>query len=118
MTLNEIVELQKRFDSNHESTFAWNNQITDDNLEILEFLLVALVGELGEVSNIVKKVVRGDYSLDEKRNEISEEIADMFAYLIKLSYQLDIDLEAVYIKKIQKNQEKFKCYEKSNRQEG
>lgn len=112
MTLNEIVDLQKQFDSNHESTFPWNDQITDDNLEMLEFLLVAFAGEFGEVSNIVKKIVRGDFSLDEKRNELSEEIADMFSYLIKLSYQLSIDLEAAYIKKIEKNQEKFKCYEK------
>lgn len=114
MTLNEIVDLQKQFDSNHESRFPWNSEITDDNLEILEFLLVAFVGELGEVSNIVKKIVRGDYSLNAKRDEISEEIADIFAYLIKLSYQLNIDLEAAYIKKIKKNQEKFKCYEKNN----
>lgn len=114
MTLKEIIDLQKEFDSNHESKFPWNNQITDNNLENLEFLLVAFAGEFGEVSNIVKKIVRGDFSLDEKRDEISEEIADMFAYLIKLSYQLNIDLEATYINKIRKNQEKFKCYEKSN----
>lgn len=114
MTLNEIINIQKEFDSNHKSTFPWNNQITDDNLENLEFLLIAFAGEFGEVSNIVKKVVRGDYSLDEKRDEISEEIADMFAYLIKLSYQLNIDLEATYINKIRKNQEKFKRYEKNN----
>lgn len=114
MTLKEIIDLQKEFDSHHESTFPWNKQITDKNLENLEFLLVAFAGEFGEVSNIVKKIVRGDYSLDEKRDEISEEIADMFAYLIKLSYQLNIDLEAAYIDKIQKNQEKFKHYEKTN----
>lgn len=114
MTLNEIIDLQKEFDSNHESTFIWNSQITDENLENLEFLLVALAGEFGEVSNIVKKIVRGDYSLEEKKNEISEEIADMFAYLIKLSYQLNIDLEATYIEKMRKNREKFKHYERGN----
>lgn len=111
MTLNEIINLQKQFDSNHASAFPWDEKITDNNLEILEFLLVAFAGEFGEVSNIVKKIVRGDYSLDEKRDEISEEIADMFAYLIKLSYQLNIDLEESYIKKVNKNQERFKCYE-------
>lgn len=111
MTLKEIIDLQKEFDSSHESKFAWNRRITDSNLEDLEFLLIALVGELGETSNIVKKIVRGDYSLEEKRDEITEELADMFAYLIKLSYQLNIDLEAAYLDKIRKNQEKFKHYE-------
>lgn len=114
MTLSEIINMQKEFDSNHKGTFPWNVQITENNLEYLEFLLVAFAGEFGEVSNIVKKIVRGDYSLEEKRAEISEEIADMFAYLIKLSYQLNIDLEATYIEKIRKNQERFKHYEKIN----
>lgn len=113
MTLNEITDLQKQFDGNHVSAFPWDEKIADHNLEILEFLLVAFAGEFGEVANIVKKIVRGDYTLDEKRNEISEEIADMFAYLIKLSYQLNIDLEEAYLKKVHKNQEKFKCYEKN-----
>lgn len=114
MTLNEIIDLQKQFDSNHESTFPWNTPITDNNLENLEFLLVAFAGEFGEVSNIVKKIVRGDFSLNEKKNDISEEIADMFAYLIKMSYQLDIDLESVYLEKIRKNKERFKHYEKND----
>lgn len=59
----------------------------------------------------MKIIVRGDYLLEEKRDEIMEELADMFAYLIKLSYQLNIDLEAAYLDKIRKNQEKFKHYE-------
>lgn len=114
MTLNEIINLQKEFDSHHEGTFPWNIQITDNNLESLEFLLIAFAGEFGEISNIVKKILRGDYSLDDKKEEISEEIADMFTYLIKLSYQLNINLESTYVKKLQKNQERFKHYEKNN----
>ena len=114
MTLRELVNLQRQFDGKHESTFPWDVPITDNNLENLEFLLVAFAGEFGEVSNIVKKIVRGDFSLDEKKNEISEEIADMFAYLIKMSYQLDIDLESAYLEKVEKNKEKFRHYEKDN----
>ncbi|XAM38298.1 hypothetical protein TPHSE_25820 [Terrisporobacter petrolearius] len=71
-----------------------------------------MVGEFGETSNLVKKVVRGDYKLDEVREELSEEIIDIFIYVIKLMYQLEIDVEDVYIKKMKKNEKRFMKYEK------
>lgn len=112
MTLEELTRLQEIFDSKHEGYFKWNSRITEENIELLEFLLVSLTGELGETANIVKKIARGDFSLDNKRSEIQEEIADMFVYLLKLAYQLDINLEEAYLRKLKKNQERFKHYEK------
>lgn len=112
MTLGELTELQKKFDSNHKGKFTWDTKVTDSNIEMLEFLLVSLTGELGEAANIVKKVVRGDFKLEEKKTDLQEEIVDIFIYLLKMSYQLDIDLEAVYIDKMKKNQERFHKYEK------
>ena len=38
MTLNELINVQKRFDGNHKGKFCWDEKISDDNLEILEFL--------------------------------------------------------------------------------
>lgn len=114
MTLQELIYRQKEFDRSHKSTFCWDSPITQDNLEILEFLLVALMGELGETSNIVKKVVRGDFSLEEKKADLAEELADLFIYLVKLSYQLEIDLEAACTEKISKNYDRFKRYEKGD----
>lgn len=112
MTLQEIIELQKEFDGKHKGNFMWNTQITDSNIEMLEFLLVSLTGEVGETANIVKKIVRGDFKLEEKKNDLQEELADVFIYLLKLSYQLDIDLEKAYIEKMGKNRERFLKYEK------
>lgn len=112
MTLQELLDLQKEFDSRHEGNFKWNVKVTDSNIEMLEFLLVSLTGELGETANIVKKIVRGDFKLEEKKDELGEEIVDIFAYLLKISYQLDIDLEDLYIEKMKKNQERFLKYEK------
>lgn len=112
MTLQELIEMQKEFDSRHTGNFKWNAEITDSNIEMLEFLLVSLTGEVGETANIVKKVVRGDFKLDDKKEELQEEIADVFIYLLKLSYQLDIDLEQAYMKKMKKNWERFVRYEK------
>lgn len=117
MTMQELIELQKNFDGKHKGNFKWNSKITESNIEMLEFLLLSLTGEVGEVANIVKKIVRGDFKLDEKRQDIQEELTDVFIYLLKLSYQLDIDLEKAYVEKMKKNRERFLKYEKSGEKE-
>ena len=116
MTLQELVEFQKEFDGKHKGNFKWNIKVTDSNIEMLEFLLVSLTGEVGEVANIVKKIARGDFKLEEKKSDIQEELADVFIYLLKLSYQLDIDLENAYVEKMAKNRERFLKYEKIDRE--
>lgn len=41
---------------------------------------LAIAGEAGELCNLVKKVIRGDFSLEDKRQEILYEVADVMAY--------------------------------------
>ena len=115
MTLNELIKYQKRFDRNHSSNFEWSVKISEKNIEMLEFLLLSITGELGETANIVKKIVRGDFSLAEKKTEIAEELADIFIYLLKLSYQLDINLESAYFNKMKQNEVRFRHYEHRNK---
>lgn len=111
MTLEELTKLQKSFDSEHKGNFRWNSKITDENLELLEFLMVSLTGEVGETANIVKKIVRGDFTLESKKDDLQGEISDIFIYLLKISYQLGIDLETAYLQKLEINRSKFKKYE-------
>jgi NTP pyrophosphatase (non-canonical NTP hydrolase) len=54
----------------------------------------AVLGELGEAANIIKKIKRGDISLDEARTALAKEFADATVYLDILAYQADIDLGA------------------------
>lgn len=54
--------------------------------------MLACTGELGEAANLIKKVKRGDFELDEKRSEIGEELADVVIYLDLLAANLGIDL--------------------------
>lgn len=112
MNLNQITDMQKEFDSNHKGTFEWSQKIDDNNVELLEYLLLCLVGEVGETANLVKKILRGDFKLSDKKVQIGEEIADVFIYLLKLSYQLDIDLEKEYLSKLNINKLRFVNYEK------
>lgn len=111
-TLNDILKKQKEFDSLHSSKFDWSKKITNDDVALLEHLLIAMMGEFGEAANHVKKVVRGDCTLDEIRNELSEEIIDIFIYVIKLIYQLDIDFDHVYEEKMKYNHKRFAKYER------
>lgn len=113
MNLNQIIDIQKEFDSKHKGKFDWAQKINEENIENLEYLLLCLVGEFGEISNLVKKVLRGDYSLAEIKNQLGEEIADIFIYVLKFAYQLDIDIEKQFLLKVDKNRSRFAHYEKT-----
>lgn len=52
----------------------------------------AAAGELGELANLVKKVRRGDQTLDEARQKIADEVGDVVTYLTILCNKLDIDI--------------------------
>jgi len=54
----------------------------------------ALAGEVGELSNIVKKVIRKDVTRDDALESIREELADVACYLDLLAFQFRIDLGA------------------------
>ena len=52
----------------------------------------AILGELGELANLVKKVERGDLTLDEAREALGKECADVATYLDILAFRLGVDL--------------------------
>jgi NTP pyrophosphatase (non-canonical NTP hydrolase) len=52
----------------------------------------AVLGELGELANLIKKVERGDLTLDEAREVAGKECADVATYLDILAYKLGVDL--------------------------
>lgn len=54
--------------------------------------LQATVGELGELANLLKKVQRGDFTLEEALPEIRKEFADVAIYFDIFAYQFRFDL--------------------------
>lgn len=52
----------------------------------------AVTGELGEAANIIKKVDRGDLTIDEARPKLAKEFADIVTYLDILAMRAGIDL--------------------------
>lgn len=108
MTLSDILRAQEEFDREHSGGRGpFYVAIDEGNLEQLEHLVVCLVGELGEFSNILKKVVRGDRPLEQAKAELDEELVDCFIYLLKIANQFGVDLENGYLKKRQANSERF-----------
>jgi NTP pyrophosphatase (non-canonical NTP hydrolase) len=80
--------------------------------------LVGLFGEIGEFSNLIKKIEikldRPAYdgpSLAESRDQLREEVIDSFIYLIRLAAILETDLEVELLNKMKNNQERYKPLE-------
>lgn len=54
--------------------------------------LMAATGKLGELANLLKKCLRGDFTIESQREELGKEIADVITYLDLLADHLKIDL--------------------------
>jgi NTP pyrophosphatase (non-canonical NTP hydrolase) len=52
----------------------------------------AVLGELGEAANLIKKIERGDITLDEAREALGKELADTVTYLDILAFRAGVDL--------------------------
>ncbi len=59
----------------------------------------AVLGELGEAANIIKKIQRGDISLEDARPALAKEFADVLTYLDILSYQAGVNLSTATVDK-------------------
>jgi NTP pyrophosphatase (non-canonical NTP hydrolase) len=56
--------------------------------------MTAVTGELGEAANVLKKIRRGDFTLDEARPKLEQEFSDVVIYLDILAKRAGIDLGA------------------------
>ncbi|KAL0389910.1 UNVERIFIED_CONTAM: dCTP pyrophosphatase 1 [Sesamum calycinum] len=82
-------------------------------------LLLALVGEVGELSEIFQwkgEVPKGlpDWKEEEKVH-LGEELSDVLLYLVRLSDVCGIDLDKAALRKIELNALKYPVKESSNR---
>ena len=85
-------------------------------------LLLALVGEVGEVSEIFQWKGEVDNDLtgfsQEERTHLGEELSDVLFYLLRLADVCKIDLGVAAGRKLLRNQEKYpvaKCYGRSTK---
>ena len=65
----------------------------------LSFWSNALCGEAGELANLIKKIDRGDFTVDDIKHELAHEIGDVLTYLDLLSSILGINTTDALIEK-------------------
>ena len=69
-------------------------------------LAMALTSEVGELNELFQWLTE-EQSNNVDNDEIRQEIADIFIYLLRLSDKLDIDIEAAVREKIEINAKKY-----------
>lgn len=101
LNLDKITNLQEDFISKRD----W------DQFHSIKNLSIALSVEASELAEIFQwmreedsNTVRANSQLKEK---VSEEVADIFLYLLRIATKADIDLESAVLSKIKKNEEKY-----------
>lgn len=52
------------------------------------YLQMSLTGEVGELLNVLKKTLRGDYTLEQKQQEIIEELGGILWYTTAICHEL------------------------------
>lgn len=110
--LRELQQDQAMFDKDHEGAVPFFENVTGHDVQALEHLVVCIAGEVGELANEVKKIRRGDVSYEVRRSALEGEVADIFAYVLKLANQMTFDLEAAYQIKMTENATRFERYRK------
>lgn len=113
MDLNSIIKVQLEMDKKHGFPVDFENetsryqQVTKD--------LVGLFGEIGEFSNIVKKInIKIDhpesyqFSIEDAEQNLREELIDSLIYIIRIGSILNIDLQDELLKKMAENSVRYK----------
>ena len=74
-------------------------------------LVMALSGEVGELSDIFQWLTLEESEKENlssaQLNDVEEELADVFLYLLRIADKLDINLENAALKKLKVNKEKY-----------
>jgi NTP pyrophosphatase (non-canonical NTP hydrolase) len=118
MELEALQQLQFAFDAKH----GWNPPHSDRKalFRAINDDLIGIVGEIGEFANIIKRIsleqrLKGDLDLQSilKQHDaaLTEELVDVFIYLMRLASHLEVDIEQGYLKKLHANEHRFKRYE-------
>jgi dCTP diphosphatase len=95
--LKEITNKIKQFNQERE----W------DQYHNPKDLILALVSEVGELADHYRWANDDEVLEINKKEEIAQELADIFSYLIILSYKIDVNLVEEVEKKLEKNKLRY-----------
>ncbi len=106
--------LQKEFDLEFFPGF-WRISSKEDFLNSLKHIAIALSGEVGEFSNLVKKLDRvfmnkGGEFREDYLDSLREELVDIFIYVLIGANLLGIDLGESYLERLEFNKRRFSSF--------
>jgi NTP pyrophosphatase (non-canonical NTP hydrolase) len=98
------VNLKELAQEARQNSERWFGAVHDDDQALVPLAChytLGMVGEAGEVANVVKKWLRHPEtaSLGQLGEDLELELADVFIYLLLLADEVGVDLEAAYAKK-------------------
>ena len=96
MNIKEIQDKLARFAADRD----WDQFHSPKNL------VMALTSEVGELNELFQWLTE-DQSKNVDKDEMRQEIADIFIYLLRLADKLDIDIEEAVREKIEINAKKY-----------
>jgi NTP pyrophosphatase (non-canonical NTP hydrolase) len=103
--LQTLLNMQREFDQQHG--WSLDNVTPHRRLDVFEREIIGLIGEVGELANLVKKArldVDRFVSATEAFNQITadmkEELVNIFIYLLRLFQLTETDIAAEYEKKV------------------
>ncbi len=112
MDLNRIVDMQTKMDELHGFPVKFSS--AREKFGQLMKDLVGLFGEIGEFSNVVKKIgikldrpEKYELNLADAEAQLREELIDCLIYAIRIGAILEIDLEAELLKKMKINEARY-----------
>ena len=112
MELEKLSLLQQAFDRTRGFSDLPDNPGAPggDWLRKVEYSLIGLAGEVGEIANLVKRARRAYAQSGRALSlpQLSEEIADVLSYLLKLAAQADVDPTRAYLAKMCLNAHRFR----------
>ncbi len=74
----------------------------------IDYMTLAMAGEVGEICNDVKKHLRGDFDLPELRKRMMGELPDVLIYLVMLAHEMGFSLEMAYDIKKEYNDRRYR----------
>lgn len=102
--MNQLVIMLRQFASERD----WDKFHNPKNL------VMALSGEVGELSDIFQWLTLEESQKENlsstQLNDVEEELADVFLYLLRIADKLDINLESAALKKLEVNKEKYPIF--------
>jgi NTP pyrophosphatase (non-canonical NTP hydrolase) len=119
--IEKFISIQKLFDTQHG--WSLKNGSTKEKLEYINKDLIGLFGEIGEFSNLIKKLnllagrdnlLEFELTFKDKQSQLEEELIDSFIYILRIATHLEVDITKTYLNKMNINKKRFEKYENIN----